>query len=259
MRKAFKRAVFAGILAGLAYAVWRAIQARVPAPANDVAWETAPVPVPAGPAPGSDRHERTAPTAEPAPGDEPATVGRTGRRRLPGLASGQGEAVERHLPRARRRELRPHPRGPLLRRRGRGRERRPAQVAALTRAATVATRDRSRGRARTPGSSMRTRDDLGRHERVGGDDHQRGLAARAPADVHVGDVDAGVAEHRCRPDRSCPGRVVVVHDEHVARGREVDGVLVDADDARRLLLAEQRAGDVRCGRRSRRARSMRFT
>ena len=72
MRKAFKRAVFAGMLAGLAYAVWRAIQARVPAPANDVAWDTAPFPFPPVPRPGSDRHERTAPPPS-GTGDEPAT------------------------------------------------------------------------------------------------------------------------------------------------------------------------------------------
>ena len=42
-----------------------------------------------------------------------------------------------------------------------------------------------------------------------------------------------------------PGRVVVVHHEHVARGRQVDRVLVDADDARRLVLAEQRARGLR--------------
>ena len=52
MRKTFKRAVFAGIIAGLAYAVWRAIQSRVPAPATDVAWETAPFPFPPVPRPG---------------------------------------------------------------------------------------------------------------------------------------------------------------------------------------------------------------
>ena len=42
-----------------------------------------------------------------------------------------------------------------------------------------------------------------------------------------------------------PGHVGVAHDEHVARRREVDDVVVDGDDARRVLLAEQRAGDVR--------------
>jgi hypothetical protein len=74
MRKAFKRAVFAGMLAGLAYALWRAIQARVPAPANDVAWDTAPFPFPPVPRPGPIATSEPAPaTAGPAPGDEQAT------------------------------------------------------------------------------------------------------------------------------------------------------------------------------------------
>ena len=42
-----------------------------------------------------------------------------------------------------------------------------------------------------------------------------------------------------------PGVVGVVHHEHVARGRQVDRVLVDADDPRRLVLAEQRARGLR--------------
>jgi len=53
MRKAFKRLVFTGILAGLAYAVWRAVQSRMPPPETDeIAWDTAPfppVPRPASP------------------------------------------------------------------------------------------------------------------------------------------------------------------------------------------------------------------
>ena len=41
------------------------------------------------------------------------------------------------------------------------------------------------------------------------------------------------------------GHVFVVHDEHVTRRRQVDLVPVDADDARRLLLAEERRRNVR--------------
>jgi hypothetical protein len=52
MRKAFKRAVFAAILASVAYAVWRAIQASVRAPGSEVAWDTAPFPFPPVPRPG---------------------------------------------------------------------------------------------------------------------------------------------------------------------------------------------------------------
>jgi len=87
MRKALKRAVFAGILAGLAYAVWRAIQARVPSPASDVAWETAPFPFPPVPRPGpvatteastpsaeaAASAEEDAPWVEPVEGACPAT------------------------------------------------------------------------------------------------------------------------------------------------------------------------------------------
>jgi hypothetical protein len=66
MRKTFKRAVFAGIIAGLAYAVWRAIRSRVPAPGTDVAWDTAPFPFPPVPRPG-----RVA-ASEPSPADRDA-------------------------------------------------------------------------------------------------------------------------------------------------------------------------------------------
>jgi hypothetical protein len=51
MRTAFRRAVFAGILAGLAYAVWRVVQARVPKANGTVDWETAPFPFPPAPRP----------------------------------------------------------------------------------------------------------------------------------------------------------------------------------------------------------------
>jgi hypothetical protein len=68
MRKAFRRAVIAGILAGLAYAIWRALQARVPAPASKVGWETAPFPFPPAPRPSAASTEpTTAASPEPAP------------------------------------------------------------------------------------------------------------------------------------------------------------------------------------------------
>jgi hypothetical protein len=74
MRKAFKRAVFAGMLAGLAYAVWRAIQARVPAPGTDVAWDTAPFPFPPVPRPGPVTPNETAtPATEAHSNEEQAT------------------------------------------------------------------------------------------------------------------------------------------------------------------------------------------
>jgi hypothetical protein len=52
-RKALKRAVGAGLLAGLGYAAWRAWRARVPPPGRDVQWDTAPFPFPPVPRPGS--------------------------------------------------------------------------------------------------------------------------------------------------------------------------------------------------------------
>jgi hypothetical protein len=53
MRKALKRLFLAGIMAGIGYAVWRAVKSRVPPPApGDVAWETAPFPFPPVPRPG---------------------------------------------------------------------------------------------------------------------------------------------------------------------------------------------------------------
>jgi hypothetical protein len=41
-----------GIVAGLAYAGWRAWRSRVPASPRDVSWETAPFPFPPVPRPG---------------------------------------------------------------------------------------------------------------------------------------------------------------------------------------------------------------
>jgi hypothetical protein len=51
--------VLAGIIAGLVYAIWRAVQSRIPTPTGDVDWETAPFPFPPAP--------RAAPVSAPAP------------------------------------------------------------------------------------------------------------------------------------------------------------------------------------------------
>ena len=52
MRRPSKRLVGAGLLAGLAYAGWRAWRRRVPAPTrDDISWETAPFPFPPVPRP----------------------------------------------------------------------------------------------------------------------------------------------------------------------------------------------------------------
>ena len=53
MRRASKRVVGTGLLAGLAYAGWRAWRARVPAPNPDLSWETAPFPFPPVPRPAA--------------------------------------------------------------------------------------------------------------------------------------------------------------------------------------------------------------
>ena len=62
MRKATKRMLGAGLVAGVAYATWRAWKTRVPE-SSDVAWDTAPFPFPPVPRPSGT----TAPTS--APGD----------------------------------------------------------------------------------------------------------------------------------------------------------------------------------------------
>ena len=51
MGKAVKRLFFLGVVAGIGYAVWRAVRARMPAPSDDLAWETAPFPFPPVPRP----------------------------------------------------------------------------------------------------------------------------------------------------------------------------------------------------------------
>ncbi|MDZ4828009.1 MAG: hypothetical protein SGJ13_16325 [Actinomycetota bacterium] len=51
MRRAVKRAVGAGVIAGMGYAVWRAWKAQMPDRTGDVSWETAPFPFPPVPRP----------------------------------------------------------------------------------------------------------------------------------------------------------------------------------------------------------------
>jgi hypothetical protein len=69
MRTAFKRLFLAGVLAGVAYAVWRAVRSRIPAPATDAtAWESAPFPFPPVPRPpvtGTDAPPAPPPATEP--------------------------------------------------------------------------------------------------------------------------------------------------------------------------------------------------
>ena len=53
MRSRSKRVLGAGLLAGLAYAIWRAWRRRVPEPNRDITWDTAPFPFPPVPRPST--------------------------------------------------------------------------------------------------------------------------------------------------------------------------------------------------------------
>ena len=61
-----------------------------------------------------------------------------------------------------------------------------------------------------------------------------------PADVHVGDVDAGVAEQRA-DDADHARPVVVLDHQHVLGRRDVERVLVDEHDAVLAAPAGERA------------------
>ena len=54
MRKLFKRAAFAGVIAGVGYAIWRFLNTSGGSPAGGVKWETAPFPFPPEPRPSAD-------------------------------------------------------------------------------------------------------------------------------------------------------------------------------------------------------------
>jgi hypothetical protein len=66
MARAVKRVFLLGIVAGLGYAVWRAMQARLPKSANEVDWAAAPFPFPPAPRPTGvvGAHEAPEPVAE---------------------------------------------------------------------------------------------------------------------------------------------------------------------------------------------------
>ena len=71
---------------------------------------------------------------------------------------------------------------------------------------------------------------------------RRGGAGRRLAEVHVVDVEAGLAELAGdRGDHA--GDVVVADDEHVVRRGEVDRVVVDHHDAGLGPQADERAAD----------------
>ena len=80
VKKAAKRTLGAGVLAGAAFAVWRAYRARMPAPATDSAWEPAPFPFPPIPRPaapprtsGPDTNDGAGAAVEPVDGACPVS------------------------------------------------------------------------------------------------------------------------------------------------------------------------------------------
>jgi hypothetical protein len=67
MARAAKRLFLLGVVASIGYAVWRAMQARLPNPASDVDWEAAPFPFPPVPRPARSASEAGAASAAAAP------------------------------------------------------------------------------------------------------------------------------------------------------------------------------------------------
>ena len=73
--------------------------------------------------------------------------------------------------------------------------------------------------------------DLLGHGLIERQDHERdGALVRAPQ-VHVADVDVGLA-HGSAHEADGAGPVLVARDQHVGRGREVDLVAVEGDETR---------------------------
>ena len=184
-----------GALAGAGYAVWRASSAAVD---TGVTWRAAAVPVPAAAAspelrPRPRRSRRSTPTS------------RLGRAAddgaCPAPPPGEGEAGERHLPRARRRQLR---RAPSADR---------CYVAPPTAAeadglrAPPSARRVSRARSRWASTMPSAGAELRRRPPAGtGVDVDSTISAASPvgplAEVELVDVDAARRRGSCRPGRS---------------------------------------------------------
>src|ERR671919_118021 len=73
--------------------------------------------------------------------------------------------------------------------------------------------------------------------------HQRVSPGGLPTDLHRRDVDVVLAEDRADLADD-PGAILVDEEEHVRRGFDLDLEVPDLDDPLRVLLAEQRAGDL---------------
>ena len=193
---------------------WRAWRARVPAAtAGGIVVDAGAVPVPA-------RCRDPAATVR----RRPAATGRVPSRPTRAVASMAPNPTARarathpvkaklssgiyHVPGGANYE--PHARRPLLRRRRRRRRRRPAPLQGLTPVDSCVNAQLEIDwceRVDAGGLHAGLRGDALRRRRrgtgvVGRDHHQRGLAARALADVHVRDVDARPRRGSCRPGRS---------------------------------------------------------
>ena len=71
MRQVVARAVLAGFIAGLVYALWRKVRARVPVSDRALEWQTAPFPFPPVPRPAKSASSTSESAAAPAPTAEP--------------------------------------------------------------------------------------------------------------------------------------------------------------------------------------------
>ena len=93
---------------------------------------------------------------------------------------------------------------------------------------------------RMPGGGAAPRRRRPARSSVGAISIDRRAGLLGPADVHVGDVHAGVAEERA-DGADHAGPVVVRDHQHVVGGRHVEGVVVDHHDALLAAASGQRA------------------
>ena len=170
------------------------------------------------------------------------------RRQLPADAPGQGQARERHLPRPGGAQLR-RARSPTAATSTPRPPRPTASAPSKNLSATVSRASAQPSSIALASTTPRLARQLGRRPRPApASSVAITISAASPLGLRPTSMSSMLtpASPRIGADRADHARAVVVaHDEHVARRRQVDDVLVDADDARRLVLAVQRAGDVR--------------
>jgi hypothetical protein len=63
MRRAVKRVFLLGVIAGVGYAIWRAVQARLAPASGGIEWDTAPFPFPPVPRPPAAVEPASAPSS----------------------------------------------------------------------------------------------------------------------------------------------------------------------------------------------------